>query len=1310
MTPESPRSALVERLRGWLDEGKPAWFRLDPLPPSFSWTVIFLVRIAIAFGFLSWFVLSDQTRDLIKASILVPIVALVVIGNSLGGVVLASVGVILSGAIGLAYNLAVNAIAPPSLAWSLCSTALFIFVICYLDINVGIKRLGMAAVVMAQLQRWEPGKDIDTTFVLDVFYGICFGAAVAIAVSLLPFPVIATSTREVGQRLRLLAAINRTQLAALTVAFTHETAANDASPLTKEDKKGDEGLRQRKSSAAVALTPGRQEEDEEAEAARRPHRYPSLPASSQRVPLLRGEVDDLSSLAQLHLAMLKRALGEMGLEPSLLFGICKVAATPGLPRWGERLRAWARTHERMRALLASLIAAERETLASPLHSRFLTELKQPLCALVSDVLNLYHLGLSWSARMRWPSSCAPCCASCAGKNSCLQVYPSGSSAGSNEGPKPSCTCNAWAAPIPCGYPTETVPSRDDIIAAKKAVEESLDRFFAAFGRTRGAIFYSESTPFRAREEDGFYTNLDFDAAALFPLASFLFLTMRFAQTVVSTVDTACALPPSSPPQQTAVQISASSGSGSARVLLVPPSPGGPAAAPQPKQQPQPSAANPANPAPRPTIGAKAKACLCCFARFYGLTPDFNRFSAAARITVASILSYYLGNLIHGYLFPDLNSFSYWGPLVIIMIAGGSRVPPTYSLLAQRMQGTVYGVIAALMIVTFSNGNRLTGGILLTLWVTFITAYRTKGPGSYYWSSVSAFTAAIIAFAALNSNAVVGAFLIENRTLFTIFGLIVWIVIAALLFPVTARTLSHSSSLAAVNGTRAVLKRTMLQWSRFIRVKADAIAATGAGGGALALSETDAKLFAFSPSKDLDTVEALLPAWADLLNEALIEPSFTQKAFSLLKPRYEEMKDEIGKICLNLRLVHQVFRSLEAEAKAAPRATPQATATVKATATVQANPQSPVSLASPASMPAATPSSPSSAAAGAECGADKSDEGVEMTAAAVEVVVSEESSAAKVASVPVSAAASTAGVGERGILLFSSLLPQLEAVIASLNGVLRHVAVISSNHDELKAMIADEVAAGLLPAPALPSAGTPASTPAAESATSAELGPVAGAALGTAGTPSSSPLQAQRHPADRFFRRCCRRFLLCWCSQSLEELPFAVDDDDEEGQNGRYRVEELRRASMAALPESVDKLHGDLLEFNRGWDVFSKNHIIAVYEREGQLKAGKVPTADIDRATAAAEAGTGSHKGEPGEGEARAEDFSSVTLITALASSAPALPIPKDKERQMLALSDVDALCLNTASAALNAIVRSVSNVASSARRLRHAKEQNWGGY
>lgn len=483
------------------------------------------------------------------------------------------------------------------------------------------------------------------------------------------------------------------------------------------------------------------------------------------------------------------------------------------------------------------------------------------------------------------------------------------------------------------------------------------------------------------------------------------------------------------------------------------------------------------------------------------------------------------------------------PITIAFVAGGSIDSPTYTVLVQRIVGTLVGAVAALFIVQLVNANIVATGVVVTLWVGLMSYPRSKG-ASGYWAVVSAFTTAIIVFATVSTEG--ARQLLELRVLYTVLGIAVYTLVSQVVFPVSARDLAHTSTLAAVTAIRTSQRETIGQLTRFLREEAararqrleaegvlsalpeaeapflrgygasatpTASAATGASAGGTAAAGTRVPTaHEADPTARLDSVTASMAALPELLTEAEAEPTLWRAPFARMRSRYTELSTQLERASRNVRTVHQALLGLRAQAlvfEQRRRAADAAAATAGATSTSAsaARPGSAIgsgggSVAAPAASPGRAPeptplraetlalpiaglrlqsSAPvqevatrragkqssallsASAAVGAAADigplAGSSEHAIRMNSvAAAEPGLATIGRAARAS--PAAYDSGNRDAADRGVLIFSSLLLQLEPLATSLDEVYRHVAVVLAPDEQLHDMLKEAAAAEL----------------------------------------------------------------------------------------------------------------------------------------------------------------------------------------------------------------------------------------------------------
>lgn len=572
-------------------------------------------------------------------------------------------------------------------------------------------------------------------------------------------------------------------------------------------------------------------------------------------------------------------------------------------------------------------------------------------------------------------------------------------------------------------------------------------------------------------------------------------------------------------------------------------------------------------------------------RYIGLRWTWRQFTRAARISIAITAAMGLGIVFQEFIFPS-GSFGYWAvsllrvinwrhsatqlpvsetplralpalrscsaacavvilaslffwvicalalpalqPITIAFVAGGSIDSPTYTVLVQRIVGTLIGAMATLFIVQLVNANIAATGIVVTVWVGLMSYPRSKG-ASGYWAVVAAFTTAIIVFASVSTEG--ARQLLELRVLYTVLGIAVYTVVSQIVFPVSARDLAHASTLAAVTAIRTSQRDTIGQLTRFLREEAararqrleaegivgalpeaeaaflrahgtglasaaasasGAAAAGGSGAGGAAGSAGAGVPTASEPDPTarLDGVTASLAALPELLIEAEAEPTLWRAPFARMRSRYSELSTQLERASRNVRTVHQALLGLRAQAlvfEQRRRAAAAARAVAAAAAAAHEHAAGVGSSTFPRQAPGFSPEPTplreealalpiaglrlSTSVAEGEAASSRRDHlsGALLPAAGAQsgpditAVHAEGPSTVSIGRARASPAAYDSGnrdAADRGVLIFSSLLLQLEPLASSLDEVYRHVAVVLAPDDQLHEMVKEAAAAEL----------------------------------------------------------------------------------------------------------------------------------------------------------------------------------------------------------------------------------------------------------
>jgi hypothetical protein len=219
------RQRLARLLRAWLHAPTPMWLNLQPLLPSFSAKLVYCIRGLIAAAATVTFLLHPATGTSLHGAILIPVSAVICVAPTLGSSFFLAFRVALAGLWGAAFCIVCITILPTTVYSAVGAVAVATLFTSYAELNIGTKRFLLAHVIVTMISWYQRPDDITTLAALEVAGSIGFGAGVGVVSSLLPIPALATSARESGSRIRLLMGSIRNQVAAVAIAFSHETRA-----------------------------------------------------------------------------------------------------------------------------------------------------------------------------------------------------------------------------------------------------------------------------------------------------------------------------------------------------------------------------------------------------------------------------------------------------------------------------------------------------------------------------------------------------------------------------------------------------------------------------------------------------------------------------------------------------------------------------------------------------------------------------------------------------------------------------------------------------------------------------------------------------------------------------------------------------------------------------------------------------------------------------------------------------------------------------------------------------------------------------
>jgi len=656
-----------------------------------------------------------------------------------------------------------------------------------------------------------------------------------------------------------------------------------------------------------------------------------------------------------------------------------LSATPvPLPPIGERITLWVKAHKRLLLIMQALIAAEQDVHASEIHSLFVRHLREPLSRLVTDVLALYAASIQWSVRLRLPAT-GDAGASASGSAATSQQgdaagggatrtvpwdgvcplvgYPGEAFVSERHVVRCRQSVDASLASFFAAYngaritafytrlsllrtsPTPTpvgaaaLRSPAALLAQRRGVGHAAEHAHAG-GTDDGRdieLPYAPATPvgvsaastpsegmahlgdapgcsspgpveaaLRGQARSG----RDWNKWDALPLHAFLFFVLRFSQVVLSTVDAAC---PFSAPQGPAAQ--------------------------QPEHQKAESAAIRTDAALPPIVFSSAERVQArgvltrppkpqrfdwwaWLVAYLGLRLDRRQFRRALRSCIGITLACIAGVAMQEYVLGG--TFCFWAPVTVAFINGRGVDVPTYTILRQRIVGTLIGTTFALFAVRLSLGEPLVIGLLASSWVAVMQFPFADGQ---IWARVAAFTAATISFASAGNTGTAHS-LLEMRVLYTLLGIVVYLAVTQCIFPVSARGMSHDTLIKALTDTVASQRSILRTYIAFVQGEADnmkaleRVSSTAAAAPRMAGGEVAAPfvvdVLAADPSQNLDAVGTSLAGLPDLLKEAEAEPVLWRTPFARLKPVYEGLSVQLQRMSRTVRGLFQVLLSLQSQ--------------------------------------------------------------------------------------------------------------------------------------------------------------------------------------------------------------------------------------------------------------------------------------------------------------------------------------------------------------------------------------------------------------
>lgn len=875
----SAKQLLQRQTRALRRAKKPPWLWLQPLQPTLTARLIYVLRSVIAVAGAAAFLLSPGSGAVLRGGVLLPVAAILTIETTLGAALATTFRLGVGGCMGFVSAVAIEGILPTSVVSAVAGISVTTAVISYLDVHLLTKRLAIATSVVGLMQWYVDPSRFGALFALQVWASIALGSMFGLVATALPLPLPPTARRETLMRLRLMAAAVHVQLGEVTLAFLHRAPSAGFSGVGEGTPRGIAlQVSELLHSAQIALTPSSaatprqrhhqgpevdaprlwvcagvedlandQEQDESLlsehkaspEVMQRSHEHNVLVASvpaKPRAPILTAAVADFHAGAARVADEASRALAEWDWEPAPLLTWVAGCAPPVQL---QAARIWVLQLQRILRIvsLANRVASEIAT--SPAHEVFAAALEDELCSVAA-------------ATGSFARACVRHCT-----------------------PLPFEAAFLVGSVEAAALPPDRSDAAGDVAASHAQLQDALARLYKAFHLARMRIAaQGEQTP-----------------RDVLHLHTFIFLLLRATHEVLRAAADAGCIATAHPP-------AAQQHRGDGSVLA----------------------------ARGPTWNSLAKQA----AAYLGLTPSYRKallcIKGALAVLAAAVAALALDDVI------GLPQFAYWSPLAVALLIGASD-GGTLRTAALRFLATAVGGSYALFVVVVAVGNRIVLAAFLCAWEALLAFVRTS-PRYRYFATMASFTVAVILLGS-NGQPTTGRDVAIARIDYTLLAVLVFAVITLLLFPVSARTLARERLAASLQDVSSSLVAVDC-FASHVEAEAGALRATATasrgfsdGGGvppqqdvmnaAAALPRTAAPRAA-EVDAVLQRAEGSLAALPTLLDEAQAEPYVWLPAFRPMRPRLVELADAVRRVSLNLRALARATEALQADSAAVqPRA-------------------------------------------------------------------------------------------------------------------------------------------------------------------------------------------------------------------------------------------------------------------------------------------------------------------------------------------------------------------------------------------------------
>ena len=244
------------------------------------------------------FTLYPTTSNIFQGQLLLGVGFIVAMKSTLGATVQNAVRLFLGGAIATCYCLLIVNLCPRTVYFGVGATNVLVLLIVYTDLPVTVRRFSIVPTCIVLLQ-WITKPHVNTRFVLQVWGSLTLGASLAVLVSCLPMPMVATAYRELTMRMRFLARQTRRETTAILLLISEY---HNQHLKSNYDQRSDHGIEMERSASVIQAEEEREHLSSSYENLRDDH-------------LLSSDIQDLNSLVNDEIKQMQRAWNELSNEP-----------------------------------------------------------------------------------------------------------------------------------------------------------------------------------------------------------------------------------------------------------------------------------------------------------------------------------------------------------------------------------------------------------------------------------------------------------------------------------------------------------------------------------------------------------------------------------------------------------------------------------------------------------------------------------------------------------------------------------------------------------------------------------------------------------------------------------------------------------------------------------------------------------------------------------------------------------------------------------------------------------------------------------